>query len=66
MSIKKGFALVPISVPLVILSVTSAVLDEQTYAVFGQASYRPVEPLTLTAGLRYEIFNSTLEDSEAS
>ncbi|MEM8505852.1 MAG: TonB-dependent receptor [Cyanobacteria bacterium P01_D01_bin.1] len=48
------------------LSLTRAFLDEQTYAIFGQASYRPVEPITLTAGLRYEIFNSTLEDSEVA
>ncbi|MEM8614096.1 MAG: TonB-dependent receptor [Cyanobacteria bacterium P01_H01_bin.105] len=47
-------------------SVTKAEIDEQTYAVFGQASYRPIEPLTLTAGLRYEIFDSQLDNSEAS
>ncbi|MEM9216569.1 MAG: TonB-dependent siderophore receptor [Cyanobacteria bacterium P01_F01_bin.150] len=44
-------------------SVTRAELEENTYALFGQASYRPIEPLTLTAGLRYEIFNSELDDS---
>ena len=42
------------------VSVTQAEIDEDTYALFGQVSYRPIEPLTLTAGLRYEIFNSTL------
>ena len=47
-------------------SITKAEIDEQTYAVFGQASYRPIEPLTLTAGLRYEIFDSQLDSSEAS
>ncbi|MEO0349208.1 MAG: TonB-dependent receptor [Cyanobacteria bacterium P01_A01_bin.15] len=47
-------------------SVTKAEIDEQTYAVFGQASYRPIEPLTLTAGLRYEIFDSQLDNSEVS
>lgn len=46
-------------------SVTTAALNEETYAVFGQLSYRPVDPLTLTAGLRYEIFNSTLENSKS-
>lgn len=44
-------------------TVTTAAIDEDTYAVFGQASYRPIEPLTLTAGLRYEIFNSKLENA---
>ncbi|MBE9062514.1 TonB-dependent receptor domain-containing protein [cf. Phormidesmis sp. LEGE 11477] len=40
------------------LSGASSILDEETYAVFGQASYRPIDPVTLTAGLRYEIFNT--------
>lgn len=44
-------------------SVGSAVIQEETYAIFGQASYRPVGPLTLTAGLRYEIFNSKLAET---
>lgn len=44
-------------------SVGSAVIQEETYAIFGQASYRPVPPLTLTAGLRYEVFNSKLAES---
>ncbi|MEM9905576.1 MAG: TonB-dependent receptor [Cyanobacteria bacterium P01_D01_bin.44] len=48
-----------------LVSVNRAEIDEDTYAVFGQASYRPTEALTLTAGLRYEIFDSTLESSEA-
>ncbi|NEQ97742.1 MAG: TonB-dependent receptor [Cyanothece sp. SIO2G6] len=42
-------------------SLTRAEIDENTYALFGQASYRPIEPLTLTAGLRYEIFDSKLD-----
>lgn len=46
-------------------SVTRAEIDEQTYAAFGQISYRPIEPLTLSAGLRYEVFNSTLVESVA-
>ncbi|HAZ44678.1 MAG TPA: TonB-dependent receptor [Cyanobacteria bacterium UBA11369] len=33
---------------------TSAELDQTTYAGFGQIDYNPIEPLTLTAGLRYE------------
>lgn len=47
------------------VSVTSAEIDEDTYAIFGQASYRPIDALTLTAGLRYEVFNSTLVESVA-
>lgn len=43
---------------------TTAEIDEQTYAVFGQASYRPIEALTLTAGLRYEVFDSQLTSTE--
>ncbi|MGD1896974.1 MAG: TonB-dependent receptor [Phormidesmis sp.] len=36
--------------------------SERFWALFGQASYTPVEPLTLTAGLRYETFDSALND----
>lgn len=32
-----------------------------TYAVFGQVDYKPVEPLTLFAGLRYETSNFDLD-----
>lgn len=35
-----------------------------TLAAFGQASYSPIEPLTLTLGLRYEVSDSTLENFE--
>ncbi|NEQ98766.1 MAG: TonB-dependent receptor, partial [Cyanothece sp. SIO2G6] len=35
-----------------------------TLAGFGQASYSPIEPLTLTMGLRYEVSNSELERFE--
>ena len=47
------------------ISVTQANINENTYAAFGQVSYQPIDPLTLTAGLRYEYFNSTLENSIA-
>ncbi|MEM8807168.1 MAG: TonB-dependent receptor, partial [Cyanobacteria bacterium P01_G01_bin.38] len=47
-------------------SVTQAEINEDTYAVFGQASYRPFDDLTFTAGLRYEFFDSTLDNSETS
>ncbi|MEM9215421.1 MAG: TonB-dependent receptor [Cyanobacteria bacterium P01_F01_bin.150] len=39
-------------------------IDENLFAVFGQASYQPTEALTLTAGLRYETINSTLDSFE--
>ena len=35
--------------------------DERYWAFFGQASYQPTNALTLTAGLRYENFNTTLD-----
>jgi iron complex outermembrane receptor protein len=38
----------------------SAEQSRQTYAVFGQLDYKPIEPLTLFAGLRYETADSTL------
>ncbi|MEM9483319.1 MAG: TonB-dependent receptor [Cyanobacteria bacterium P01_F01_bin.116] len=38
--------------------------DSTTFAVFGQASYQPIDALTLTAGLRYESTNSTLDNFE--
>lgn len=40
-------------------------INEDTLAFFTQASYRPIEPLTLTAGLRYESFKATLENRES-
>ena len=38
----------------------SAEQSRNTYAVFGQLDYKPIEPLTLFAGLRYEAADSTL------
>ncbi len=35
----------------------------QTYAVFGQIDYKPVKPLTVSAGLRYESSNSSLDST---
>jgi iron complex outermembrane recepter protein len=35
-------------------SVTQGRYDQTTFAGFGQIDFKPVEPLTLTAGLRYE------------
>ncbi|MBV6622457.1 MAG: TonB-dependent receptor [Rivularia sp. (in: Bacteria)] len=37
--------------------------SRQTYAVFGQVDYKPIEPLTLSAGLRYESSNASLDSS---
>ncbi|PSB49536.1 TonB-dependent receptor [Cyanosarcina cf. burmensis CCALA 770] len=42
----------------------SAEVDEKLFAVFSQVSYDPIENLTLTAGLRYETINSTLDNFE--
>jgi iron complex outermembrane receptor protein len=36
-------------------------LSRTTYAVFGQVDYKPVEPLTLFAGLRFESSNFNLD-----
>ncbi len=38
----------------------SAEQSRNTYALFGQVDYKPIEPLTLFAGLRYEAADSTL------
>ena len=46
------------------VSVTQGRYDQTTFAGFGQIDYKPVEPLTLTAGLRYE--NSDEELSRRS
>ena len=35
--------------------------DRETYALFGQLNYRPIDPLTLTAGLRYETSTNRLD-----
>ncbi|MBZ8182857.1 TonB-dependent receptor domain-containing protein [Oscillatoria salina] len=40
---------------------TSAELDQTTFALFGQASYEPIEALTLTAGLRYDTTNIRMD-----
>ena len=35
--------------------------DQTTYAGFAQVDFQPIEPLTLTAGLRYEYWQDTLD-----
>lgn len=35
----------------------------QTYALFGQLDYKPINPLTLSAGLRYESSDASLDSS---
>ena len=45
-------------------NVSSAESQDTTIAVFGQISYRPIEDLTLTAGLRYENTDSRLSNFE--
>jgi iron complex outermembrane receptor protein len=39
----------------------SALQNRNTYAVFGQVDFKPIEPLTLFAGLRYETADVTLD-----
>ncbi|MEM9266043.1 MAG: TonB-dependent receptor [Cyanobacteria bacterium P01_F01_bin.13] len=46
------------------LSLANSEANNDTFAVFGQVSYRPIDALTLTTGLRYESTNSTLEEFE--
>ncbi|ESA35326.1 hypothetical protein N836_12625 [Leptolyngbya sp. Heron Island J] len=41
-------------------SVTTADSRDTTWATFGQVSYRPIDPLNLTVGLRYENTDSEL------
>ena len=41
-------------------------LNETIWAGFAQVSYRPITPLTLTAGVRFESFNSTLDNLEST
>lgn len=43
-------------------NVNVAKTTDNIYAIFGRASYKPIEPLTISAGLRYESFNSNLEN----
>jgi iron complex outermembrane receptor protein len=45
-------------------SFVSAEINETIYAIFAQASYTPIDAVTLTAGVRYESYNGTLEDRE--
>lgn len=39
---------------------TDARFNQTTYAAFGQIEFQPIQPLTLTAGLRYETFRDQL------
>ena len=43
-----------------------AEIRDNIYAIFGRVSYEPIESLTIAAGLRYEFFNSTLENRKDS
>ncbi|MEM1256549.1 MAG: TonB-dependent siderophore receptor [Cyanobacteria bacterium P01_H01_bin.21] len=45
-------------------NLTNSEVNGDTLAVFGQVSYRPIDALTLTTGLRYESTNNTLEGFE--
>lgn len=46
------------------LNRVSAELNDTIRAVFAQGSYRPIDALALRVGLRYESFNSTLDNRE--
>ena len=46
--------------PLVGTDIGESTYDQTTYAGFAQIDYRPIEPLTLTAGLRYEYWQEEL------
>ncbi len=43
------------------ISVTQGRYDQTTFAGFGQIDFKPIDPLTLTAGLRYENTDEELE-----
>ncbi|MEM9769095.1 MAG: TonB-dependent receptor, partial [Cyanobacteria bacterium P01_D01_bin.71] len=45
-------------------AVFNSEVDTNIFGIFGQVSYQPIEPLTLTAGLRYENTGATLESLE--
>jgi len=46
------------------LNLTNSEVSSDAFALFGQVSYRPIDALTLTTGLRYESTTSTLENFE--
>lgn len=54
-----GFALLGLPAPG--LDSTVFDLEQDTFAVFGKVDYKPIEPLTLTAGLRYETNTARLD-----
>jgi iron complex outermembrane receptor protein len=41
--------------------ISNSIIQQNGFSLFGQASYKLTEQLTLTAGLRYELENSSLE-----
>jgi iron complex outermembrane recepter protein len=45
---------------------TSGQIGQKTYAVFGQVDYKPIDPLTVTAGLRYESSDLRLSSRQRS
>jgi iron complex outermembrane recepter protein len=44
----------------------SGKIGQKTYAVFGQVDYKPIDPLTVTAGLRYETSDLRLSSRQRS
>ena len=57
-------ALVGFPLPPGASNVANVETNSTTFSVFGQASYQPIEALTLTAGLRYESTTNTLDNFE--
>lgn len=54
-------AVLGVPFPANTLNLSNSEVNNNAFALFGQVSYRPIDALTLTAGLRYETTNSTLE-----
>ena len=59
------FAFPDLGIPFAGSDISASAYNQTTYAGFAQIDYKPVEPLTLTAGLRYEYWQETF-DRDAS
>ncbi|MEM6520699.1 MAG: TonB-dependent receptor, partial [Cyanobacteria bacterium P01_C01_bin.70] len=59
------FAFPDFGIPFPGTDASASAYQQTTYAGFAQIDYKPIEPLTLTAGLRYEFWQEEL-DRDAS
>ncbi|MEM0981731.1 MAG: TonB-dependent receptor, partial [Cyanobacteria bacterium P01_H01_bin.58] len=50
-----------LELPFLGTDIGESTYDQTTYAGFAQLDYKPIEPLTLTAGLRYEYWKEELD-----